>query len=344
MKHLLGWMIFLLGSWAGASQGLVIYTAEFGVGKFHRYDNKVHAYPADSSWTPYILPDNVNADQTLTQKNADGSYTIFFSNLEDMVTSIVQVSQKEQKPISLLNIHGHGLPGSMWFPQDSQDLNGFGCYQWRASAEGSDEDNYAQYYDPVSASEVQSIRDMGDQDNSSSSCTTGLSEWQTILGRHPEFLKTLATDAQVSFLSCVVGLGHAGETFTQGIAQLLFPAGSTGQVQTSTNFGLGDWSMPQGMGFWDYISDQQIDHDDDIYPRDHKDQELAQKGTLRVAKYNQNAWTTGLVANQDFMIFNKFVNLQGVSLRKSLPHSTPVVPEVQHVRIPGTAVTIEVRH
>src|ERR1700692_4425751 len=121
MKLLLGGMIFLSGCWAVASQGLVIYTAEFGVGKFHRYDNKAHAYPADSTWTPFVLPDNATSDQNLIQKNTDGSYTIFFSSLEDMVTSVVQISQKEQKPVSLLSIHGHGLPGAMWFPQDSKN-------------------------------------------------------------------------------------------------------------------------------------------------------------------------------------------------------------------------------
>ena len=92
-----------------------------------------------------------------------------------------------------------------------------------------------------------------------------------------EFKSVLARDIQIHFLSCVVGLGSNGETFTRGIADLLLTAGGGGRVETSMNFGLGDWSMPEGMGFWDLQSDAQVDHDNSLYTKNHTDREIAQK-------------------------------------------------------------------
>src|SRR4051812_40557297 len=58
-----------IASIAQAGQGLVIHTAEFGVGKFHRMDNKTHAYAAGNAWTPYVLQDGVDTKHALTKKN-----------------------------------------------------------------------------------------------------------------------------------------------------------------------------------------------------------------------------------------------------------------------------------
>jgi hypothetical protein len=106
-----------------ATSGLVIHTAEFGVGKFHRYDNKQHSYSANNAWAAFILADNMNDLQTTSQKNADGSYTVFFSSLADMIQTVMKISQTEGKKVSVLNVHGHGLPGAMWFPKDQSTLN-----------------------------------------------------------------------------------------------------------------------------------------------------------------------------------------------------------------------------
>jgi hypothetical protein len=330
-------------SFAQASQGLTIYTTEVGVAKFHRADNKIHPYAKDNAWYPFILPDGAPSNQNLTKKNDDGSYTVFFLTLEDMMISVAKISQDEQKSVSLLSVHGHGLPGGMWFPRDTRDMNSLMCFQWRDAANGSDTGNYNQYYSAVSADEVEQIRDMSTHAANQMGCTTRLEEWQTVAARHPEFAKSLANDAQVSFLSCVVGLGKAGEVFTQGIAALLFPAGSAAKVQTSTNFGLGDWSMAEGMGFWDYISDSQLEHDNQAYPRDRQDSEMAQKGTLRVVQSSGSSWESHLFANQDFMVFNRQAQVHGNAVVETF------APEVrstgiQYVRIPGTTVTIPVHH
>ena len=98
-----------------ATSGLVVHTSEFGVGKFHRYDNQVHAYGTTNAWLPYILPSNAETDQPLIQGNADGSVTVFFSTLDDLIASVIQVSKDRHQPVAVLNIHGHGLPGTMWF-------------------------------------------------------------------------------------------------------------------------------------------------------------------------------------------------------------------------------------
>lgn len=338
MRSLFFALAMFVGSMAVAAQGLIIHTTEFGVAKFHRYDNKAHAYGAKNAWTPYILPDNADTSHALIQKNADGSFTVFYSHLDEMLASVVQIANDQHQQVSVLNVHGHGMPGAMWFPKDQKTRDSMVCQDWVDAASGADVDNYNQYYSAVSADEVAQIRAISNETNSHYPCTTGLREWQGAVQKNAAVKQVMAADAKIHFLSCVVGLGAAGEAFTNGIAQLLLPAGQ-GAVVTSTNFGLGDWSMPEGMGFWDYVTDAQLDHDNAIYPVDHQDREIMQKGTARVATYSNNAWASALIASQSF-----------ISLGFDIPHgqrvqeSTMLSPmAVNHapVRIPGTNVYVQ---
>jgi hypothetical protein len=329
----------LLGSMAFASQGLIIHTTEFGVAKFHRYDNKVHAYDASNAWAPYVLPDNADTSHALVQKNKDGSFTVFYTNLDEMLSSVVQIANDQHEPVSVLNVHGHGMPGAMWFPKDQKTRDSIVCQDWVDAASGADLDNYNQYYSPVSAGEVQEIRAISDSVDSHYPCTTGLREWQGAVEKNPAVKQVLAPDAQIHFLSCVVGLGRAGEVFTQGIAQLLLPSGQ-GKVVTSTNFGLGDWSMPEGMGFWDYVTDSQLDHDNQIYPVDHKDREIMQKGTVRVATYSNGAWTTTLVGDQNFMGLG-FQSIRGPVMQEAPAPMSILTTTHPRIRIPGTNAYVQ---
>jgi hypothetical protein len=338
MRSLFFALAMFVGSMAVAAQGLVIHTTEFGVAKFHRYDNKVHAYDAANAWTPYILPANADTSHALIQKNADGSFTVFYSHLDEMLSSVVQIANDQHQPVSVLNVHGHGMPGAMWFPKDQKTRDSLVCQDWVDAASGADLDNYNQYYSAVTADEVQQIRAISDQTNSHYPCTTGLREWQGAVQKNPAFKQALAPDAQIHFLSCVVGLGRAGEAFTTGIAQLLLTSGQ-GKVVTSTNFGLGDWSMPEGMGFWDYVTDSQLDHDNAIYPVDHKDREIMQKGTVRVSTFSNNAWTTTLVGDQSFMSLG-FQQIRGPVVKEAVTLS-PMAVSHAPVRIPGTNAYVQ---
>lgn len=330
-----------LSSPSFGSQGLVIHSTEFGVGKFHRYDNKVHAYDHASSWAPYVLSDNAATDKPLVQKNSDGSYTVFFSTLDELVSSVVRISKSENQKVAVLNVHGHGLPGAMWFPKDAATLAGWECADWRDAANGRDEDNYSQYYSAVSVAEINEIRQIAENSAIQMGCTTGLKEWQDAVAKAPEFKSALEADAQLHFLSCVVGLGTAGQNFTKGIAQLLLPSGG-GRVETSIDFGLGDWSMPEGMGFWDYQTDAQVDHDNSIYVIDHKDREIAQKGTIRVATFARNQWQTSLLANRDFMSLSFESSVLGTPVAEpKSPAFFGTMPS--RIRVPGTAVHVSVR-
>ena len=62
--------------------------------------------------------------------------------------------------------------------------------------------------------------------------------------------------------------------------------------------------MPLGMGFWDYLSDSQIEQDAINYPKNRTDRDVKQSGTVRVARY-AGSWSTNLVANQDYMILGQ---------------------------------------
>jgi hypothetical protein len=321
-----------------ASQGLVIHTTEMGVGKFHRYDNRVHPYDKSSAWVPYILPDGVGTDKMLVQKNADASYTIFFTNLDEMLAAAVQISQKEQKQVSVLNVHGHGLPGAMWFPSTAEELSSWTCSDWQHAAAGDDVDNYNQYYSAVSLNEINQIHEISDNPDVHMGCTTGVTEWQTATTKNPTFKTILADDAQIHFLSCVVGLGSQGDGFTKGIAALLLSKTGThasGRVEASMDFGLGDWSMPGGMGFWDYKSDEQLNHDNEIYPVNHKDSEIAQKGTVRRVTLTGTEWTSAPIGNLDVMSLRFDTEITGTPMaERVLTISRGPVPT--SIRIPGT--------
>ncbi|MGE3263064.1 MAG: hypothetical protein AB7K68_14880 [Bacteriovoracia bacterium] len=302
MKALFLLVGILIGSAASASSGLVIHTAEFGVGKFHRQDNKVHRYEAGNAWSSFILKEGADTNRPLTQKNADGSFTVFFSTLDELIANVTAIAKSENKKVSVLNVHGHGMPGAMWFPANEQDLRGIACWQWSNAASGSDMDNYNQYYSAVSVDDIRQMRQISNNPTLRMGCTVGLPEWQQGVAKAPEFKNIFAEDAQIHFVSCIVGLGTRGDAFTKGVAELLLPKG--GRAYSSMNFGLGDWSMPQGMGFWDMQSEEQVNRDGVTYVANKRDSEIAQKGTIRVASNNGAAWVSALLANRDFLLLS----------------------------------------
>lgn len=340
MKSILLVLLLLGTSISFGAQGLVVHTAEFGVGKFHRADNKAHTYSVKNVWSPFILPDSAPTDQPFVQKNTDGSFTVFFSTLDELMSSVVKISRDQGQKVSVLNVHGHGLPGAMWFPKDQATMNGWSCADWKSAANGSDDANYDQYYSPVSVDEINQIRDMSNNPNVQMGCTVGLKEWQKAVAKMPEFKSSFATDAQLHFLSCVVGLGSLGDAFTKGIAELLLPSG-TGRVETSMNFGLGDWSMLNGMGFWDYVTDSQVSHDNSVYSTHRNDSEIAQKGTIRIASMKGAQWNTALLGNRDFLSLQFEAAVSGIPVNEPL-FTRSMGPLPSRIRVPGTTSFVNV--
>jgi hypothetical protein len=325
----------LIASSAFASKGLVINAAEFGVGKFHRYDNTVHVYQATNAWTPYVLPNNVATDKPYIQKNPDGSFTVFFSTLDELLASITQISHQQNSPVSVINLHGHGLPGAMWFPKDAQALNSMFCMDWVSAANGDDKGNYEQYYAPMTYSNIMQVRSMADNADVHMPCTTGADEWTSEVAKNPDFLKALAPDVQVHLLSCVVGLGSMGENLTKTLAALLSPSGQ-GRVETSMDFGLGDWSMPAGMGFWDYKDNAQLDRDDNLYVEHHQDSEIAQKGTIRMVTSASGQWKSTLLSNKDFMSLAFETSVTGTVVQETYSQIMSVKSFDAWIQVPGT--------
>jgi len=313
-----------------APAGLTIHGTEIGVGKFHRYSNSLHAYSPGNAWTPFILGANAPLDKTSSIVNADGSYTIFFLTLEDFIATATQIAKSTGKAISVLNLHGHGIPGAMWFPATLTDYNSADCGSWHRAAEGADEDNYSQYYSLPDSDEINTYHSLGDNPSSEFTCTTGLSQWQTVVAKNPEFKQVLTDDVQIAFLSCLVGLGTVGDTFTKGIANLLVRG--NGRVEASTNFGLGDWSMEKGLGFWDFVSDDQLEHDRSVYPQTHRDADIKQKGILRVAR---SLTSSQLLADQETIPVVYERDVHGVIVPEPVPAtSNERLPS--RIRVPGT--------
>lgn len=322
-----------------ASNGLVIHATEMGVAKFHRIDNIKHPYGENNAWTPYILPKDAGEESPLVVHNADKSVTIFFSTLEEMLKKAVEVSEESGEKIAVLNLHGHGLPGGMWFPANDKLKNSFECAQWVQAASGADEANYDQYYTPVSKNDVMMIRQYAQSGMGGASCVTGLSQWKTVANGVANFKTSLAPNLRFNILSCVVGLGPVGAKFTNGLGGLLTNSDSA-QFRSSMYFGLGDWSMPEGMGFWDYQNDSQLEHDNSIYPVNRKDREIMQKGSTRVSALSNGKWDSKVLESQDFLTLDRELDLSSARSGYEIPAVN--VPRPTQVRIVGTGVYVPV--
>ncbi len=317
-----------------AQAKLVIHAAEIGVGKFHRYDNSVHPYETNNAWTPYILPADADNTTPLVIENADRSFTIFFSHLEELLTKASEISRNRGEQISVLNVNAHGLPGAMWFPMNESFKNSFECWQWSAAATGADKSNYDQYYSPISKKDVLQIREFS-QSPGAVPCTSGLRQWKWALEKVTDAKTSFAPDLKINLLSCVVGLGPVGDEFVTGLGALFSQSEQT-QIRSSLNFGLGDWSMPEGMGFWDYLTDEQLTHDNSIYGVNRKDREIMQKGQIRLTALVKGAWQSTVVENQDFMTLERTPDLsQSKWGRETFSHWAKKPSEI---RIPGTAI------
>ena len=325
--------------------GLVVDATEIGVGKFHRYDNEVHPYPG-GAWVGHISPAGDLSGTPIVFDDADGAVTIQFSSLEELLRAIVDVSQRKGAKVSVLNIHGHGLPGAMWFPKDEAAKKSAECAEWRRTAAAKDEVNYKQYYTTPSKSSILGIRRMSKY-GGSFACTTGAPEWTQVVPRVPGLRGFFADDAQIHFQSCVVGLGPVGDRFTKTVAALLL-AGKDAGVQTALSFGLGDWSMPEGMGFWDYVDDAQLARDARLYDADRNDREVRQNGSIRVAVNSNGDWTTTVVGGQAFMTAGAGrlsasgsfgsgrVSMFGASEAEDDAETESVKTAPSSVRVPGT--------
>lgn len=318
-----------------AEDGIIINAAEYGIGKFHRKDNQVHQYEADNAWKVFVLADNAQTSTMQTIENENSTYTVYYTNLEELLIEVVALAKKTGKKVSVININAHGLPGGMWFPKDVKTRESMECASWRTAARGSDEDNYNQYYSTISKEEIADFTRLSQAGSIPSfNCLTGLNEWTAIVARVPEIKNVFTTDAQIHMHSCLVGLGTLGEKFTLGLAKLLFSKG-TQQVQTSIKFGLGDWSMPEGMGFWTYMSDDQIERDNANYPINRKDREMAQKGDIRVAQMTETGMVkSGMIKNQDFMFMA--LDTREVKKVKKLGIFSKLLEIPRTIRIPGT--------
>lgn len=334
MRYFIVFVCLFVGIANTANADLVIHAAEIGIGKFHRHDNSVHPYEKDNAWTPYILPAEADNKTPLVVENDDRSITIFFSTLEELLIKSAEISLVRGEKIGVLNINAHGLPGAMWFPMNESFKNSFECWQWNAAANGEDKTNYDQYYSPTSKKDILSIREYSES-GGAVPCTSGLRQWKLALNQATQAKASFASNLKVNLLSCVVGLGPVGDQFMTGLGALLSDSDQV-EFRSTLNFGLGDWSMPEGMGFWDYLTDEQLTHDNSIYGVNRKDREIMQKGKLRVTALVKGAWQSTVLEGKDFMTLDRDLDLSQAKWgRESFSRWTK---KPQQVRIPGTAV------
>ncbi len=268
-----------------APQKLVINAVIWSLGAFHRQDNKVHPYSEKNVWKDMVLPDGANF-QNLDGPihNPDGSYTFFFSALNELFSQALGLSEKTHLPISVLNIHAHGVPGGQWFPKDLDDLfSSYDCADWMRAENKPDTEIYKDYYSWPTTDGIKHDHELGNLTSPAYPCSSGLQEWKDVLSGIADVKKTFASDAQINFLSCDVGIGTKGEKFLLGVASLLFnPENSSPRIQAAMEAGLADWSMEKGMGFFDYQNEAQYERDVKLNEAEKRDASIAQPGLLRV--------------------------------------------------------------
>lgn len=349
----------LSGSGAGAQETrpsatpITIDAVEWIVGKFHRKDHQKHPYEDDNRWKPMILPQDAEQSPLVYSSQVKGQtvHVIQFKTLEELLKESIRLSESLNAPIGTLNIHAHGLPGGQFFAKDQKTLVSSECEQWRDLADADDAASYNQYYSIPSKYEVFSIRRLGDSVGGKLDCVTGVNEWKDVLANVTSDIKRyFSPQIQINLLSCVVGYGKRGQDYLLGLAQLLLPAQGAGRVNAAVQFGLGDWSMKEGMGFWDYQDDRQLARDAEIYTRTKKDADVQQQGTIRYSTLAGGTASWGDLPGQWVLRFDA-----GAPLASSLapkrtdlekPSALSTLPELQDgdsIRIPGTQIKTRLR-
>src|SRR4051812_38206583 len=110
MKFLILCVALVSFATTAMAQGLMIHAAEIGIGKFHRHDNKVHKYAPNNVWSAYVAPQG-GAVSPVIVDNPDNSVSIQFTSLEQLLQSVMQISNAKHQKIAILNISAHGMPG-----------------------------------------------------------------------------------------------------------------------------------------------------------------------------------------------------------------------------------------
>ena len=103
--------------------------------------------------------------------------------------------------------------------------------------------------------------------------------------------------------------------------------------------------MLEGMGFWDYQNDEQLDRDNSNYVVHQNDREQMQQGAIRAAKIENKTIVSGLIPNREFMYLDGRADQAPLlPLEETLDlfsGENKSLPE--QVRIPGTSMYIKIR-
>lgn len=340
-----GILYFSQLSVSNAAGGLVVHAVDIGVSKFHRQDNTVHTYPSNHMAYAQILPKDADGTTPRIVNNADKSVTIFISTLDEIVKSVIQVSQQRGEPVTELNISAHGLPGAQWIPANDDDKNSSACSQWYGEAYGADSAAYDHYYGAVTRNDIFQLRAYAEASGAHFPCTIGSDEWYQAIQNNPGIKTAISPSVHINILSCLVGLGSAGVRLTTNLGKYL-ELGPSAQIAASVNLGLEDWSMPEGMGFWDYQSDEQLEHDMYLQTHDRTDREIMQKGKVRVATQVKGSWSSKVVENQDFLKLGTVLSLlEKFPSPSSFNSLIPEQPRVEfrageRIRLPQTGADL----
>jgi hypothetical protein len=97
------------------------------------------------------------------------------------------------------------------------------------------------------------------------------------------------------------------------------------------------------MGFWDYLTDAQLDYDNSRYPIDRCDANMKQKGNLRVTHLEQGQTISGISQPLDVMLTSydsRPLNLQAEQSLENVTTQDVISFDVIDFTIPRTEVRL----
>jgi|GEM_PF-6602461 len=288
------------------AQTLRIDAIEFSLGKFHRQANMLHPYSQQHAFKSFILPTNADDLKTFSVEQSKTHYSIFFTNLIDLFMMMDQISQTTGNKIQILNMTAHGTPGGLLIPRDPERMKSVECFQWKRSVTEPDGKVYEDYYKFSTIENLKAYEELSKEDHAPLfRCISGHKDWAIAMEQVPRLKTQFSHDAQIHFISCLVGKGELGFKFTESILKTSISIPDSQRVQASQELGLGDWSMDQGMGFWTFLDQEQYSFDFKNYPLFKEDALFKQHGNITTSEFIHGKIKTGVIKDADFLSVEK---------------------------------------
>ena len=290
-------LAFALGAQAQAEPDLSVHVSDFDIGKFHRESHRRHPYGKGNVWTNFVLPPDADGTSPVLVTNDDGSRSLFASNLEDVFENLIRLSAETGRKVGTLDLVAHGFPGAISFAADRRAFASGDCEAARKLIAGPDEASYRKYYAGTSLAAHERMLKSSTFANGRIACGSTAVDFKKTASRLTVVQAVFSERARIRILGCNVGRGSVGTLFVSEVAKALLIPGTDASVTAIRHYGLIDWSIPEGEGFWDVIGESQASRDEQTYPKDEMDSRYMKRGSIAVARFRAGKWRVAVTSD-----------------------------------------------